>query len=297
MRPSLRQLEYLVAVAETCHFGKAARACHVTQPGLSTQIKELERTLGVQLFERDHKHVRPTAAALAVIERARSILTTTDDLVDAARATREPLVGRLTLGVIPTVAPYLLPKVLPEVRKAWPELQILLREEETLRCLAELRDGRLDAAILALPTRESDLCEDRILDEAFLCAMPKGHRLAQSKVIVESDLDGEDILLLEDGHCLREQALAVCRRAGAREHADFRATSLTTLVQMVANGVGITLLPAMAADPRVAPLPEIVLRPFKGSRAGRTIGLCWRKATARARDFSLLLRTLRAHGG
>ena len=291
MRPSLRQLEYLVALADRLHFRAAAEASHVTQPALSAQIAQLEQDLGVQLFERDRRRVMPTAAGGAVVERARVILAQLDELVESTRTWRAPLAGRLRLGVIPTVGPYLLPKVLPDVRRKHPQLELLLREDRTPHLVEALAHGKLDLVLLAL---EADLGDARTLPlfrDEFVLLLPRGHRLAARKQVREADLADEQVLLLEDGHCLRDQALGLCQRAGAQELADLRASSMSTLVQMVASSFGVTLLPELAV-PVEARGRELVTLPFTKPRPFRTIGLGWRPTSPRAAEFELLAQTL-----
>lgn len=287
MRPSLRQLEYLVAVEETRHFRRAADACYVTQPALSTQLRQLEKHLGVQLFERDRRRVLPTAAGAEAARRAREILASVDALVHTARGGERPLTGPLHVGVIPTVAPYLLPRVLPAVRRAFPELRLFLHEAQTARLVERLADGRLELLILALPVEGLDAATRALVEDPFHLAVPREHRLAARKRAKESDLEGEEILLLDDGHCLRDQALSVCQMAGAREHTEFRASSLGTLVQMVASGIGVTLVPEMAVASELRG-SEISVVPFAGRPPARTIGLAWRRTSPRSEEFELL---------
>jgi len=296
MKPSSRQLEYLVAVAEARHFGRAARACGVSQPGLSAQIQSLEADLGVRLFERSRRGVIVTRAGERVAEQARRALRALDGVVDAAREASAPLTGPLHLGVIPTVAPYLLPRWLPRVREAHPHLQLFLHEDQTARSVARLREGSLDLLLLALPIGGGDLEELALFDEPFLLAAPAGHALGRGRRrVTESDLEGCAVLLLEDGHCLRDQALSVCRLAGARESELVRASSLGTLVQMVANGLGVTLLPATAAPVEVHDEDGIVLRRFRAPEPTRHIGLVWRRGSARGGEFRSLGELLRRH--
>lgn len=286
--PTLRQLRYAVAVADHRHFGHAAEACHVSQPALSAQVRQLEAGLGVVLFERGNRRVLLTPAGETFVRRARYVLASVDDLVAATTAHREPLQGTLRLGVIPTIAPYLLPKLLPAVRAACPQLQLVLREDFTHRLLAELDAGRLDVALLALPV-EADVEVMPLYDEPFLLAAPDGHRLARRTAAHQKDLDGAEVLLLDDGHCLREQALDVCRLAGAHEAAELRATSLGTLVQMVANNLGTTLLPASAAPDAPA---GVVTRPFVKPPPSRRVGLVWRRSSPRSGELRLLGRVV-----
>ncbi len=289
MRPSIRQLEYLVALAGTRHFGRAAKACAVTQPALSLQIRELEELLGVKLFERSRRQVLVTPAGERVIERAREALRRIDDLLDEARAAQRPFTGRLSLGVIPTVAPYLLPRALPAVRAAYPGLELLLREDQTQRILARLREGDLELLLLALPVEGDDLESLPLFEEPFVLAVPAAHRLARGHgPVTEAALSGEPVVLLEEGHCLRAQALALCDAAGARETGRVQATSLGTLVQMVANGLGITLLPATSLEVETRAGSGIALRAFAAPVPGRRIGLVWRRGSARAAEFRAL---------
>jgi len=289
VRPSIRQLEYLVALAGTRHFGRAARACAVTQPALSLQIRELEELLGVKLFERGRRQVLVTAAGERVIERAREALRRIDDLLDEARAAQRPFTGRLSLGVIPTVAPYLLPRALPAVRAAHPGLELLLREDQTQRILARLREGDLELLLLALPVEGDDLEALPLFEEPFVLAVPASHRLARGHgAVSEAELAGEPVVLLEEGHCLRAQALTLCDAVGAREPGGIQATSLGTLVQMVANGLGITLLPASSLAVEARAGSGLALRAFAAPVPGRTIGLVWRRGSARGAEFRAL---------
>ena len=290
--PTLRQLEYAVAVADEASFSDAASKCHVSQPGLSAQIRELERLLGVRLFDRDRRGVIVTAAGEELVERAREVLASARGLVEGARKRAGPLVGALRLGVIPTIAPYFLPSSLPAVRAKYPELRLQLREEKTEVLLALIAKGKLDAALLALDAQLGDVESAPLFDDAFVLAMPAGHKLAKRARVTERDLEGEHVLLLEDGHCLRDQALAVCDRAGADENADLRATSLSTLVQMVAGGDGVTLLPAIAAPVLAGKGSNLVVRPFRSPAPGRKLGLVWRRGSSRAEELMLLARCL-----
>jgi len=291
-RPTLRQLEYLVAVAEKLNFRVAAERCHVSQPALSEQIRLLEEQLGVRLLERDSQRVALTAAGRQVLERARSVLGDVDGLVDAALGQGGPLCGPLALGAIPTVAPYVLPGLLAAARRAHPKLRLVLREARTATLVEELRAGRLDAAVLALPVDVPGLTAVPLADDAFLLAVPRGHRLAGKGPARLADLRREEVMLLEEGHCLRDQALAICAEAGARETEDVRATSLHTLLRLVAAGLGVTLLPALARDEATG--ERVQLRAFRDPAPGRTLGLVWRTSSARAGDFLLLAETLRA---
>jgi LysR family hydrogen peroxide-inducible transcriptional activator len=302
-RPSIRQLEYAVAVADELHFGRAARAAHISQPALSAQVQLLEELLGVQIFERGPRRILLTAAGARVIEKAREALRAADAVVECVAGVAEPLAGTLRLGVIPTVAPYLLPPLLPAVRRAYPRLQLVLREEQTRRLVEQLEAGALDLVLLALPVEEAELEEMPLLDEPFWFVAPKAHPLARSaaKQVPVSALEDEEVILLEDGHCLRAQALDVCRSAGAHTSGRIQATSLNTLVQMVANGLGVTLLPERALAVEVRAGHGLVAKPFRAPAPHRTIGLAWRRGAARAKEYRLLgdalVRALEARRG
>jgi LysR family transcriptional regulator, hydrogen peroxide-inducible genes activator len=274
---SIRQLQYAVAVADTLGFHRAAARCRVSQPTLSSQVQKLEEVLGVRLFERDRRHVLVTSAGEAVVEHARKVLVELDDLVVAATRTADVFASTLRVGVIPTVAPYLLPWITPAVGARWPRLRLSLVEAKTEELLANLRDGSLDAGILARVDGTDDLDDHVIVEDPFVAAMSPGHPLARKRRIALDDLEEETVLLLEDGHCLRTQALALCERAGAME-TDLRATSLATLVQMVSSGAGITLLPAIALDVENR-RAQLAIRPLLGPPQGRTIALAWRRTS------------------
>jgi len=283
---NLRDLRYLVAVAEHGHFGRAAEACFVSQPTLSTQIRKLEKELGVELIERTSRQTMLTDAGRQVVERARVILGETDNIRAIARRAQDPESGTLRMGLFPTLAPYLLPHVVPHVHSRFPKLELLLVEEKTEVVLQRLRDGQLDVGVLALPVNDDQLHEEYLFSEDFVLALPADHRLAHDDAPVDvSVLADEPVLLLEEGHCLREQALSVCQLAGASERiGGFRATSLETLRQMVAAGVGVTLLPELAVQPPVAVSGEVRLRRFTEPVPRREIAMFWRKTTV-FRDF------------
>ena len=285
---TLRQLEYFCAIVDEGSFHGAARASGVTQPGLSQQLAQLEEHLGVQLFERRGRGVFLTPAGDALLGRARAVLRGAEEIGEAAGAFTRPLCGPLRLGVIPTVAPYWLPRVLPEVRKRFPELQLLLREEQTALLVEALDAGELDLLLLALDAPIGDVATRELFRDAFVGLLPKDHRLAKRKRLRQEDLQGETVLLLDDGHCLREQALSLCQQHGAQEWGDFRATSLGTLVQMVESGAGITLLPEMAAPAETRSTPSAVIRPFTKPVPSRSIGLAWRRTSPRAAEFEAL---------
>jgi len=277
---NLRDLEYLVALAETRHFGRAAERCHVSQPTLSAQLRKLEGYLGVALVERRPRRVTLTPAGEAVIERARRMLQDADDIRSLARARQDPLSGPLKVGLIPTLGPYLLPRVAPKIAKALPKLALLLHEYQTAPLIERTLGGELDLAILALPADTKGLVTRPLFAESFLVAMPEGHRLAAKKRVKATDLKDEKLLLLEEGHCLRDQALEVCGHVGTEEQA-FRATSLETLRQMVASGLGLTLLPGLAAEGPFARAAGLAVRPFAPPAPNRMIGAAWRRSTSR----------------
>lgn len=277
---NLRDLNYLVALADLRHFGKAAQACFISQPTLSTQIRKLEDELGVILIERAPRKVMLTAAGQDVVQRARRIVAEVEQMKEAARRSRDPQSGSLRLGVFPTLGPYLLPHVVPQLRARFPQLELLLIEEKSDVLLQRLREGRLDAALLALPLHDEQLHAEFLFEEPFVFAAPRQHPLASQQALSMAQLSDETLLLLEDGHCLRDQALDVCRLSGAHEKSGFRATSLETLRQMVAAGVGVTLLPALSVHEPIAPSPNIRLVPFRDPPPSRKIALVWRKSSA-----------------
>jgi LysR family hydrogen peroxide-inducible transcriptional activator len=291
---NLRDLEYLVAVAEHEHFGRAAESCHVSQPTLSAQIKKLETELGVQLIERSARHVLLTDVGRQVVARAKTIQRESESIREIARRSRDPEAGTVRLGLFPTLGPYLLPHVVPHIRVRFPQLELLLVEEKTEVVLQRLRDGVLDAAVLAQPVDDDQLHEELLFEEDFVLATPAGHPLAATgQAVPISVLAGESVLLLEDGHCLRTQALSVCDLAGATERGGFRATSLETLRQMVAAGVGVTLLPDLAVQPPVPVSPSITLVRFTEPVPSRRIAMYWRKTSSLAEFLPALAALLR----
>lgn len=280
---NLKDLRYLVAVAELKHFGRAAEACFVTQPTLSTQIKKLEEFLGVQLIERSSKQIMLTAVGERVVERAQRVLHEVDDLVELCRAASDPLAGELRVGFIPTIAPYLLPHLVPELRQQLPRLKPLLYEDQTARLVERLHRGEIDAGLMAIPVDAYGLEHQELFSEPFKVAMPSEHPLSKKKQLDLEDLREQRVLLLDEGHCLRDQALDICNMVGVRQQHAFRATSMETLRQMVASGAGITLLPALAAEAN-ANLPNstaVVLRPFRKPQPSRRMAIYWRKGAAR----------------
>lgn len=291
-RPSIRQLESLVAVADTGSFRRAAVTLGISQPALSAQVQAAEHLLGVQVFERDRRSVLITPAGEDVIGRAREALHAIDQVGDAARRRGEPLVGQLRLGVIPTIAPYWLPSLLPAVHKRFPRLELILREDQTKHLLAQLAAGQLEVALLAIPV-QGDFTTAPIAEEGFLAAAPRAAALLRHRrKLAEDDLDDQTVLLLEDGHCLRDQALAVCNRAGAVESMEVRATSLPTLVQMVAGGLGVTLLPEASAPSLIQKNGPVGIAEFARPVPGRTLGLAWRTSSGRLREFRMLAEVM-----
>lgn len=273
-----RDLEYLVALSDYRHFGKAAQACFVSQPALSMQIQRLEAALGAKLFERRNKSILLTDVGLAITERARHILTQVNEIQDLASLAKDPYSGELRLGVIPTLAPYLLPLIIPPLAKQFAKIHFYLVEEQTAYLMQKLKTGALDAAFLALPIDEPQLITAPLFEEEFLLAVPKGHPLAQQKTVQQRDLKQQNLLLLEEGHCMRGQTLALCHQMHAAEVQNFRATSLETLRQMVATGNGITLMPQLAQQSH----DGISYIPFSAPKPLRSIGLCWRAASVKA---------------
>jgi LysR family transcriptional regulator, hydrogen peroxide-inducible genes activator len=289
---TLRQLQYAVAIADSLSFRKAAERCHVSQPSLSAQLAQLEDVLGVRLFERDRRRVLVTAAAREILERARLILRESDDLVEVAQRSSDPLSGTLRVGVIPTISPYLLPGLTARVRSTFPRLTLLWLEDKTEVLVQSLDGGTLDAALLALEADVGDVEREIIGRDPFVLATPPGHALgAKSSSVKTSELLDERVLLLDDGHCFRDQALAFCTSAKAHE-LEFRATSLATLVQMVAGGVGVTLLPGLAV-PTETRRTGLSIRRFAQPGPGRTLALVWRKRSPLAPALRQLAGTAR----
>ena len=277
---NLRDLKYLVALADLRHFGRAAEACHVSQPTLSTQIRKLEEELGVTLIERAPRKVMLTSAGQDAVLRARRIVAEVEEMKESARRSRDPESGALRLGVFPTLGPYLLPHLVPQLRERFPQLELLLTEEKSDVLLQRLREGKLDAALLALPVHDEQMHAQFLFEEPFVLAVPAEHSLAGQQAMSMDALGEETLLLLEDGHCLRDQALDVCRLSGAQEKSGFRATSLETLRQMVAAGVGMTLLPALSVHEPIVQPAGVRLVPFHKPAPSRRIALVWRKSSA-----------------
>jgi LysR family hydrogen peroxide-inducible transcriptional activator len=291
---TLQELKYLVALADHGHFGKAAEACFITQSTLSTQIKKLEAFLGITLFDRSLKRVTPTPTGREILAAARNIVEESERIRELAKHAQDPMTRTIHLGVIPTLGPYYLPHALSLVHKKHPGLRLLLREEMTPQILAHLNEGKLDAGLLALPVNDDNLRVEPLFYEPFFAALPAGHALAKHATLKVADIMKEKLLLLDEGHCLRDQALDVCG-TGSRGREEVRATSLETLRQMVGMGLGLTLLPALAVDagPRISE-KLIEIRPFKSPPPGRTIGLAWRKRAPFPETFERLVTTLKA---
>jgi LysR family hydrogen peroxide-inducible transcriptional activator len=294
--PTLRQLQYLKLLAEHGSFGRAADAAHVTQPTLSAGVQELEKVLGGPVVDRARSGVILTAIGEVALSRATTILNEAEEMVQSARNAGHPLTGRFRLGVIPTVAPYLLPKALPLLRARFPKLRLYLREDLTSRLIALLKAGQLDAALIALPYDMAGLAHAHVSNDELLAALPSTHPLAHEVEAPPSALETDDLILLEDGHCLRDHALAACGlrppRATGEEEA-FAATSLPTLVQMVGSGLGVTLLPAMAVAAGLADTADVSVMPLKADHPSREIVVAWRAGSSRAAEGRLLAETLR----
>ncbi|AAZ98276.1 oxidative stress transcriptional regulator [Thiobacillus denitrificans ATCC 25259] len=291
---TLQELRYLVALADHGHFGRAAEACFITQSTLSTQIKKLEDFLGVTLFDRSLKRVTPTPIGREILQAARTIVDEAERIRTLAKHAQDPMTRTVHLGVIPTLGPYYLPHALTLVHRKHPGLRLLLREEMTPQILEHLADGKLDAGLLALPVTDEGLRVEPLFHEPFYAALPADHALAAREALSVADIMAEKLLLLDEGHCLREQALDVCgARSSGRE--EVRATSLETLRQMVGMGLGLTLLPALAVDAAPRQTRKLVeIRPFRSPPPGRTIGLVWRRRAPFPETFERLAATLKA---
>ncbi len=278
---NLRDLRYLVALADTRHFGKAATRCHVSQPTLSAQLKKLEEYLGVELIERQPRRVALTEIGEQIVARARRVVNDSDELLSLARSQRDPLSGSLKLALIPTIGPYLLPLLAKHLRKQLPKLKLMLYEYQTEPLLQALRAGDIDMGVLALPAHADGVETRKLYEEDFMIALPRGHRLADKATVKLDDLHGDSLLLLEDGHCLRDQALDICSRADLDEDQDYRATSLETLRQMVAAGMGVTLLPKLSTTGPFGTEKSVIIKPFPKPAPTRTVGAVWRKSSTR----------------
>jgi LysR family hydrogen peroxide-inducible transcriptional activator len=278
---NLKDLKYLVALADTGHFGKAAERTFVSQPTLSAQLKKLEEYLGVKLVERQPKNVQLTEVGKQIVVRARRMLDEGDEIVALARSNTDPFAGKLKVALIPTIGPYLLPRVMQKIRKGLPQLGLMLYEYQTESLLKRLRDGEIDLGIMAMPALADGVETRDLYEENFTVALPNNHPLASKTTIKVQDLKGHTLLLLEDGHCLRDQALEVCSRVDVKEAEDFRATSLETLRQMVVAGLGITLLPEMAVESPFGSQRGLTIKQFAKPAPSRTVGAVWRKTTTR----------------
>jgi LysR family hydrogen peroxide-inducible transcriptional activator len=293
--PSLRQLRYLVEVAEKLNFRAAAEACFVTQSTLSSGIKELETQLGVELVERDPRGVRLTLAGEQAVQRAKTLLADAQDLVETARGAGKPLAGLFRLGVIPTVAPFLLPGALPELREAYPELRLYLREDLTERLLEKLRAGELDAALIALPFDTGELSVLPLYKDEFWFVARTDDPHAKKKEVLVREIEPGSVLLLEEGHCLRDHAIAACGARGSRSRSEVEATSLNTLIQMVEGGMGVTLLPEITLKAGILNGTGLIARPFATHVPSRTIALVTRPSGARRADVELLAGFFEEH--
>ena len=290
--PTVKQLQYLVALRQHGHFGKAAEACFVTQSTLSAGLRELESLLGVTLVERTRRVVRFTPLGQRVADKAMRVLRETEELADLARSEGQPLSGELRMGVIPTIAPFLLPAMLPRLRSQWPNLKLFLREETSQAACDALHRGQLDCVLLAMPYRCGDVDNAILFDDRLFVAFPKGEAPA-SPMIEAAAIDEQRLLLLEDGHCLKDHALSACNRPELRAEATMMGTSLHTLVQMVDNGLGVTFVPAMAIEAGILEGTGVDARPLHSSHGFRRVALVWRRSSPREEEFQLLAETLR----
>lgn len=287
-QPTLKQLKYLCAIAKTQHFGHAAKDCHVSQSTLSTAIHELEEQLGAVLIERNNRRAHLTPLGENVVNRSRDILVNVADLVSLCNKSEKPFSHELRLGVIPTIAPFLLPSLLHKMRDEYPNFKISLKEELSKKLVERLNSGELDVLLLALPYPSQATTTFHLFYDDFLLACPDNHPLARTHPLQLSDLSNQDLLLLEDGHCLRDHALEACKLNNNELSVPYQATSLNTLVQMVANGMGITLLPKMAIDSHILTDIPITVKPFREEKIWRSIGLLWRNSSPRQHEFELL---------
>lgn len=290
--PTLKQLQYLVALRDAGHFGRAAEACNVSQSTLSAGLRELETLIGVALVERTRRVVRFTPLGDRIADKARRVLREADELGEMARADGRPLSGDLRMSVIPTIAPFLLPRILPRLRAEYPDLRLYLREEPSPAACEGLHHGRADCVLLALPYACGEVDVAPLFEDRLLLAYPAGEIDPPVAGVATADIDESRLLLLEDGHCLKDHALAACNRPGLRAEATMLGTSLHTIVQMVDNGLGVTMLPQMAVDAGILSGTRIVATPLAADHPSRTIALVWRKGSPRARDFALLASVL-----
>ncbi|MEY4500613.1 MAG: hypothetical protein RIS52_503 [Pseudomonadota bacterium] len=289
--PTLKQLQYLVALKDHGHFGKAAESCFVTQSTLSAGIRELETLIGLIIVERNRRVVRFTQIGDRIVDKARRVVREAEELGDMAKAAGEPLSGELRMGVIPTIAPFLLPRILPRLRRDWPDLKLFLREETSAAACDSLAHGHVDCVLLALPFACGDVETASLFNDRLYVAYPGGESVPDT---IEADyIDQSRLLLLEDGHCLKDHALSACNRPELRAEAKMLGTSLHTLVQMVDNGLGVTMLPKMALDAGILVNTSITARPLAAENPTREIALAWRKASPRGKEFALLADVLR----
>ena len=291
--PTIKQLQYLVALRQHGHFGRAAESCFVTQSTLSAGLRELETLLGVTLVERTRRVVRFTPLGLKIADKAIRVLRESEELADVARAEGQPLTGELRMGVIPTIAPFLLPSMLPRLRKEWPNLRLFLREETSQAACDALHRGQLDCVLLAMPYACGDVEVAHLFDDPLYIAFPQGEEPSGASVEAAA-IDEGRLLLLEDGHCLKDHALSACNRPELRAEATMMGTSLHTLVQMVDNGLGQTFVPAMAVEAGILDGTGIVIRPLRSAQGFRRIALAWRRSSPREEEFQLLAGSLRS---
>lgn len=292
---NLRELQYLVALDEERHFHKAAQRCFVSQPTLSGQLKKLEQELGVLLVERSKRQVRMTEVGTAITDQAREILAGVKNMHDIAQSFQDPMAGELHVGLIPTLAPYLLPHIMPVIRKRFPQLKLWLHEYQTSVLMEKLRHGELDLLIIALLDEKNEFAELELFEEKFQLAVSKNEALANKKSISLAELDNREMLLLEEGHCLRGQALDVCTLSGARENIGFHASSLETLRHMVGEGMGMTLIPELAVPKKQSRSDVIRYLPFDKPQPSRRIGMLYRKKSYREAAFKQLQKLIREH--
>lgn len=289
--PTIKQLQYLVALQEHGHFGKAAEACFVTQSTLSAGLRELESLIGVTLVERNRRVVRFTALGERIADKARRVLREAEELGDMVRAAGKPLSGDLRMSVIPTIAPFLLPRILPRLRRDWPDLKLYLREETSGAACESLSHGRADCVLLALPYACGDIESETLFEDRLFVAYPGNE--APPAAATPDTIDEKRLLLLEDGHCLKDHVLSACNRPELRANAAMLGTSLHTLVQMVDNGLGVTMLPEMAIEANILANTGINVRPLVADHPSRSIALAWRRASPRGKEFELLANVLR----
>ena len=290
--PTVKQLQYLVALRRFGHFGKAADACFVTQSTLSAGLRELETLLGITLVERTRRVVRFTPLGEKIADKAVKVLRETEELAEMARAQGRPLHGELRMGVIPTIAPFLLPTMLPRLREQWPQLKLYLREETSQAACEALHRGQLDCVLLALPFASGDVDSAQLFDDPLFVAYPRGEA-PKTPSVSANEIDENRLLLLEDGHCLKDHALSACNRPELRAHAEMMGTSLHTLVQMVDNGLGLTFVPGMAIEAGILTGTDVDAKPLRSEHPYRRIALIWRRSSPREGEFQMLAETLR----